>query len=118
MSDDYSQAEEYFDLLVECAKKLKETKSPDISDARFWEVEVGKAWRQVYHHMTRGKSDLGVWRSDAIRHETALRFAALSRMAAMAAWDMQEEDYKHNTDPLHAAKRLTAMGEQSHPRIR
>lgn len=118
MTGDMSDGEKYFDLLVECAKRLVADMPKDAHPGAFWRVHVGKAWRNVYQHITRPGPGYGVWRTEAARRELANRFAALSRMAAMAAWHIgiQAEDGEDQPEPV--AREMTRMGEQMAPRIR
>lgn len=111
-------AEEYFDLIVECAKRLMATKPPNMHPVAFWRQETGKAWRSCYQHMARPDERFGVWKSTAYRRELAYRFAAVSRMAAMAAWwiGVQQEDGED--DPYRVAKALAEMGQMTYPKLR
>jgi hypothetical protein len=118
MSDYISEAEEYFDLIVECAKRLTSQRKPGESVQTFWRQLVGKEWRNTYQHMTRGGAEFGVWNNNGFRRATALRFAALSRMAAMAAWDIGIQAEDGEDQPERVAKAFIVMGEQQSPRIR
>lgn len=118
MSEDTYDAEEYFDLLVECAKKLMEQKPVGQHPSAYWRELVGREWRNVYQHMTRPDERFGMWKSTAYRRELGNRFAALSRMSAMAAWwiGVQQEDGEDR--PQAVAREFTRMGEQMTPKIR
>lgn len=118
MSEEISSSEEYFELIVECAKKLIEQKPIGQHPQAYWRELVGREWRGVYQHMSRPDERFGVWKSVAYRRELGLRFAALSRMAAMAAWHIGLE-FEPNADyPEGTAVKFIHMGEQQYPKIR
>lgn len=83
---DVPQGEEYFELLAQCAIKTMGEMAPDVNPDAFWRVRCGKAWRDVYQHMTKPSKELAAGMPTAYRRTMALRFAALSREAAMAAY--------------------------------
>lgn len=116
----YADSDElqYFDLIVECAKKLMEAKPIGDHPQVYWRELTGKQWRNVYQHMTRPGPEYGIWKSTAHRRELAMRFAALSRMAAMAAWyiGIQQEDGEENAEVVRQI--FTEYGETMPPLIR
>lgn len=116
----YADSEElqYFDLLVECAVKLDQSRPVGEHRASFWQRTVGKAWREVYQHMTRPAPEFGVWKSTQYRREMALRFAALSRLAAMAAWDIANDDREIGEEPGAVRDYFLDAGTQMSPKIR
>ena len=108
-------AEEYFDLLGECAIKTMEQKPVGTHTAVFWRERCGKAWRNVYSHMTRPSPQLAAGNTEEYRRVMALRFAALSREAAMAAWALTYELDNDDVSWTQVAKRFVQMGEQMAP---
>lgn len=110
-------AEEYFNLIQECAiKTMGEMPVGNHPDA-FWRQRVGKAWRNVYHHMTKPSPQLAAGLPTAYRREMALRFAALSREAAMAAYILGIRAEVGEVEWERMAKRLIEMGQQMPPFI-
>lgn len=118
MSENAYPGEEYFDLVVECAKKYYDTRPPSVHPLEFWRNSVRKEWQSVYSHMTRPVDGGVMHLADARRRQLASNFAALSRMAAMAAWwiGIQREDGEDNPDIV--AERFIEMGTQQAPKLR
>lgn len=111
-------AEEFFDLVVERAKRIMKDPKAFSNPSRFWQDRVKRAWHNVYQHMTRPSPEYGVWKTTAARRETALRFANLGYEAFMAAWYIGIQCEDGQDMPFAVAKRLCEMWEQMPPSTR
>lgn len=113
-----SDVEQYFDLIVQCADKLERERPLNTHPQAFWREEVGKQWRLTYQHMSRPVDGGLMWRTDAYKRELAMKFAALSRLAAMAAWAIETHGDPVEQTGEKAAEYFTEVSTQSFPRIR
>ena len=111
-------AEVYFDLVVERAKRIMANPDSFTNPGRFWQDRVKRAWQNVYQHMTRPAPEFGVWKTTSARRETALRFAALGCEAMMAAWYIGIQSEDGEDMPFNVAKRFCEMWEQLPPSSR
>ena len=110
-----TQEEAYFELLARCAIRTMQDKPTGTHTAVFWRERVGKAWRGVYQHMTKPSTELAAGNTVAYRRTMALRFAALSREAAMAAWSLTVEIEGDGAPWSDMAAKFEQMGKEMSP---
>jgi citrate synthase len=113
----YHDAEAYFDLIIERAKRIMNNRPEDVHPQAFWRMRVGKAWRNVYQHMTRPSDTLASGLVKKYQRDTADRFAALACEAAMAAWYLGIHQDDREDDPLRTAKQFLEMWERIPPSV-
>jgi hypothetical protein len=107
--------EAYFDLIISRAKRLIAEHEGDEAPQVFWRQRVGKAWRNVYQHMTRPSDALAGGLSNLYIRQTADRFAALAVEAAMAAWWLGVQPEDGEDDPCVTAHMFLEMWERMPP---
>lgn len=109
---------DYFQLIALCAQKLETERPINEHPQVFWRRTVGNQWRNTYQHMTRPVDGGVTWRTNAYKQELALKFAALSRLAAMAAWMIGGNDVEGESPPDDVLKYFENAGTLMAPIIR
>lgn len=110
-------AEEYFDLIAEVARKYMESMPAGSNPIEHFRKLVGGEWRNAYQHMTRPDPRYGVWATKAAAREMANRYAALGRAALMAAWWFGINPDDPELAPSEVASRLAEMKTDKSPLI-
>lgn len=110
--------QEYFDLLMRCTDVYYASKSPIEHPLVFWRNSVRRQWTQVYQHMTKPVEGGVMHLADARRRELANNFAALSRMAAMAAWWIGTVHEGESWHTEQVAERFIEYGDTQVPKLR
>lgn len=118
MSDREPETLDYFELIALCADKMTRERPVSTHPQVFWRETVGKQWRNTYQHMTRPIDGGLMWRTAAYKQELAMKFAALSRLAAMAAWAIATSGEDMTSTPEQVAKFFEDAGTQMSPKIR
>ena len=109
MSNPEPETLDYFELIALCADKMTRKRPVSTHPQVFWRETVGKQWRNTYQHMTRPVDGGLMWRTAAYKRELAMKFAALSRLAAMAAWSIGQD----NEDDVVTAEKVLAFFEEA-----
>lgn len=118
MSGDNGQTADYFELIQLCADKLTRERPVSEHPQVFWRRIVGDQWRDTYRHMTRPVDGGLMWRTSAYKTELAMKFAALSRFAAMAAWAIGKDAEDGDVTPEQVLEFFEHAGTQMAPKIR
>jgi citrate synthase len=109
--------EAYFDVIIERAIRIMASRPTDVHPQAFWRMRVGKAWRNVYQHMTRPSDTLASGLVKRYQRETADRFAALACEAAMAALSLSNMPEGVKFFPDEAAHEFLEMWERMPPSV-
>lgn len=109
-------AEEYFDLIVECAKQIAATPPPGVStETQFYRM-VREAWRGVYTCAAKPYNSPNGHIETLRRDDKVMAYAALARVAAMAAWWIGIQPEDGDDIPKSVADKFTKMAQGTPPR--
>lgn len=102
---------DYFDILVECAKKVMETMPEGKSPKMFWRMRIQGAWHELNSYSSSAFPDITTEAGRQWRNRLNQLLANLARECLMAAWwfGIQAEDGEDNPEVVaHQMAAITA----------